>query len=238
MYFKIMGIIANPLGWLLTQLYSVIQNYGITLIIFTLLVRFALYPLYAKQIKSTANMSAIQPKMKELQAKYSNDKETLNIKMMELYKEEKFNPMGGCLPMLIQMPIILGLFALLRNPLMYMKDPAMILAVHESFVWILDLSQPDKWVLPIAAGLTTYISFSQTQAQQGSSEQMGQMAPMMKVMKYFFPVMIVWMGRTFPAGLTMYWFFGTGVQILFNFRLNKMRRTLKAEAELKKQKKI
>ncbi len=237
MYFKIMGVVANPLGWLLTQLYSIIQNYGITLIVFTLIVRFALYPLYAKQIKSTANMSAIQPKMKELQAKYANDKETLNIKMMELYKEEKFNPMGGCLPMLIQMPIIFGLFALLRNPLMYMKDPAMILAVHEAFLWISDLSQPDKWVLPIAAGLTTYISFSQTQAQQGS-DQMGQMAPMMKVMKYFFPVMIVWMGRTFPAGLTIYWFFGTGVQILFNIRLNKMRRRLKAEAELKKQKKI
>ena len=238
MYFKIMGIVANPLGWVLTQLYSLIQNYGITLIVFTLLVRFALYPLYAKQIKSTANMATIQPKMKELQAKYANDKETLNIKMMELYKEEKFNPMGGCLPMLIQMPIIFALFALLRNPLMYMKDPAMILAVHEAFLWISDLSQPDKWVLPIAAGLTTYISFSQTQAQQGGSEQMGQMAPMMKVMKYFFPVMIVWMGRTFPAGLTIYWFFGTGVQILFNIRLNKMRRRLKAEAELKKQKKI
>ena len=237
MYYKIMGVVANPLGWLLTQLYSLIQNYGITLIVFTLLVRFALYPLYAKQIKSTANMSAIQPKMKELQAKYANDKETLNMKMMELYKEEKFNPMGGCLPMLIQMPIIFALFALLRNPLMYMKDPAMILAVHEAFLWISDLSQPDKWVLPIAAGLTTYISFSQTQSQQGS-DQMGQMAPMMKVMKYFFPVMIVWMGRTFPAGLTIYWFFGTGVQILFNIRLNKMRRRLKAEAELKKQRKI
>lgn len=237
MYYKVMGVVAQPLGWLLTNLYSLIQNYGLTLIIFTLIVRFCLYPLYAKQIKSTTNMAAIQPRMKELQAKYANDKETLNLKMMELYKEEKFNPMGGCLPMLIQMPIIFGLFALLRNPLMYMKDPAMLLAVHEAFLWIPDMSQPDKWVLPIAAGLTTYISFSQTQAQQGS-DAMGQMAPMMKVMKYFFPVMIVGMGRTFPAGLTIYWFFGTGVQILFNFRLNKMRRRLKAEAELKRQNKI
>ena len=66
----------------------------------------------------------------------------MNIKMAELYKEEKFNPMGGCLPMLIQMPIIMGLFALLRNPLRYMADDSMIFAFHESFMWIKDLSQP------------------------------------------------------------------------------------------------
>ncbi|HPD90335.1 MAG: YidC/Oxa1 family membrane protein insertase [Anaerovoracaceae bacterium] len=237
MYYKIMAVIAEPLGWLLTFLYSFIQNYGITLIVFTLIVRLCLYPLYAKQIKSTANMSAIQPKMKELQARYANDKEMLNMKMMELYKEEKFNPMGGCLPMLIQMPIIFGLFALLRNPLLYIDDPSMIIAVHESFLWIADLAQPDKWILPIAAGLTTFVSFQQTQSQQ-TPESMGQMAPMMKVMKYFFPVMIVWMGRTFPAGLTLYWFIGTGAQILFNLRLNKLRRRMKAEAELRQQKKI
>lgn len=237
MYFKIMGVVAKPLGWLLANLYDFIQIYGVTLIIFTIIVRLCLYPLYAKQIKSTANMSAIQPKMKELQNRYAHDKEILNMKMMELYKEEKFNPMGGCLPMLIQMPIIFGLFALLRNPLMYMKEPAMLAAVHEAFLWIPDLSQPDKWVLPIAAGLTTFISFTQTQAQQGG-DQMNQMAGMMKAMKYFFPVMIVWMGRTFPSGLTLYWFIGTGSQILFNIRLNKLRRRTKAEAELRQQKKI
>ena len=237
MYYKIMGVVAGPLGWLLSFLYDFIQNYGITLILFTLIVRLCLYPLYAKQIKSTAGMAAIQPKMKEIQNRYAHDKEMLNMKMMELYKEEKFNPMGGCLPMLIQMPIIFGLFALLRNPLMYMKDPQMILAVHEAFLWVSDLAQPDKWILPIAAGLTTFISFQQTQAQQTPDGQ-GQMASMMKAMKYFFPVMIVWMGRTFPSGLTLYWFIGTGVQILFNLRLNKLRARMKAEAELKQQKKI
>lgn len=237
MYYKVLGVIAEPLGWLLTFLYGFIQNYGITLIVFTIIVRCCLYPLYAKQIKSTVNMSAIQPKLKELQSKYGHDREMLNMKTMELYKEEKFNPMGGCLPMLIQMPIILGLFALLRNPSTYIDDPTMIVAFHESFLWILDLSQADKWVMPIAAAITTYISFVQTQSQQGPEAMTGQMAPMMTVMKYFFPIMIVWMGMTFPAGLTMYWFVGTGVQILFNLRLNKMRRRLKIEAELKQQKK-
>ncbi|WP_312652074.1 YidC/Oxa1 family membrane protein insertase [Aminipila sp.] len=230
----IIGFIAVPLGWLLSFIYSLLNDYGITLIIFTILVKGCLYPLYAAQIKSTAGMADIQPKMQALQRKYANDKETLNIKMMELYKEEKFNPMGGCLPMLIQMPIIFGLFALLRNPMAYMNSDSMLLAIHESFLWVMDLSQPDLWILPIAAGVTTFISFSQTQSQQGSANN--QMAPMMNMMKYFFPVMIVWMGRSFPAGLTIYWFIGTLVQIGFNFRLNRLRKKMKEESEKKRKK--
>lgn len=230
----IIGFIAVPLGWLLSFIYNLLNDYGITLIIFTILVKGCLYPLYAAQIKSTAGMADIQPKMQALQRKYANDKETLNIKMMELYKEEKFNPMGGCLPMLIQMPIIFGLFALLRNPMAYMNSDSMLLAIHESFLWVMDLSQPDLWILPIAAGVTTFISFSQTQSQQGSANN--QMAPMMNMMKYFFPVMIVWMGRSFPAGLTIYWFIGTLVQIGFNFRLNRLRKKMKEESEKKRKK--
>lgn len=232
----IIGVIAVPLGWLLSFIYNLVNNYGITLILFTILVKVCLYPLYATQIKSTAAMADIQPKMQALQKKYANDKETLNIKMMELYKEEKFNPMGGCLPMLIQMPIIFGLFALLRNPMAYISSDSMLLAIHESFFWVMDLSQPDLWILPIAAGITTFISFSQTQSQQGASAQNNQMAPMMNMMKYFFPVMIVFMGRSFPAGLTIYWFIGTLVQIGFNFRLNKLRKKMKEENEKKRKK--
>ncbi|QHI73937.1 membrane protein insertase YidC [Aminipila terrae] len=229
-----MGFIAVPLGWLLSFIYSLLNDYGITLIIFTILVKGCLYPLYAAQIKSTAGMADIQPKIQALQRKYANDKETLNIKMMELYKEEKFNPMGGCLPMVIQMPIIFGLFALLRNPMAYISSDSMLLAIHESFLWIMDLSQPDLWILPIAAGITTFISFSQTQTQQGNVNN--QMGPMMNIMKYLFPVMIVWMGRSFPAGITIYWFFGTLVQIGFNFRLNKLRKKMKSKSEKKHKK--
>ena len=137
--YTILGVIARPLGWLLGLLYDFISYYGITIILFTLIVKLCLYPLYIKQTKSMAKMSAVQPKMQAIQRKYANDRETMNIKMAELYKEEKFNPMGGCLPMLIQMPIIMGLFALLRNPMQYMgNDSSMIFAFHESFVWIND----------------------------------------------------------------------------------------------------
>ena len=232
----ILGIIAVPLGWLLSFIYSLVNNYGITLIIFTVLVKGCLYPLYASQIKSTAAMSDIQPKMQELQRKYAHDQETLNVKLMELYKEEKFNPLGGCLPMLIQMPILFGLFALLRNPMAYISTDTMLLAIHESFFWIMDLSQPDLWILPIAAGIATFISFSMTQAQQADSAANAQMAPMMKMMKLIFPVMIVLMGRSFPAGLAMYWFIGTLVQICFNLRLNKLRKKMKLASANKKKK--
>ncbi len=227
----IIGFIAVPLGWLLTSMYGLIHNYGITLILFTVLVKLCLYPLYAAQIKSTAAMADLQPKIQALQRKYANDKETLNAKMMELYKEEKFNPMGGCLPLLIQMPIIFGLFALLRNPLSYISNDSMLLAIHESFLWVMDLSQPDSWILPIAAGVATFISFSQTQAQQGDMNK--QMGPTMAMMKYIFPLMIVWMGRSFPAGLAIYWFIGTAIQIAFNFRLNRLRKKIKEQKSKK-----
>ena len=140
-----MGLLAKPLGWLLTLLYDLVGNYGICLIIVTLIVKLALYPVYKKQIFSTAGMMDIQPKMQELQRKYANDKETLNQKMAELYKEEGFNPMGGCLPMIVQMFVIMGLFGLLRNPMLYIADESMYFAIHEKFLWIQDLSQPDLW---------------------------------------------------------------------------------------------
>jgi YidC/Oxa1 family membrane protein insertase len=212
------GIIAKPLGYLLTGIYDVVGNYGITLIIFTVIVRLCLFPLYATQTKNQLKMSSVQPKIQALQKKYANDKEELQRRQMELYKEENYNPMKGCLPMLIQFPIIIGLFTLLRNPLEYLPSghSDMILAVHEAFFWIQDLSQADLWILPIMSGITTYISFSitQTQNQMGGQNAANQMASMMKMLKYFFPVMIVWMGRSFPAGLTLYWFIGNLCTVL------------------------
>jgi len=230
--YTFISFIATPLGILLTFLYGLIQNYGVTLIIFTLIVKLCLYPLYAKQIKSTVRMSEMQPKMKELQRVYANDKQMLNQKTMELYKKEKFNPASGCLPALLQLPIIFGLFALLRDPMRYIEGAEMLIATHQSFLWVMDLSQPDPWIFPVGAGITTFVSFAQTQAQNKGMNDMNQsMASMMKMMKYFFPVMILVMGRSFPAGLTMYWFFGMAIQILFNIHLNNVKKKLKAESE-------
>ena len=232
--YTILGVIAKPLGWLLSFLYEFINDYGITIIVFTIIVKLCLYPLYIKQTKSMARMSQVQPKMAALQKKYAGDKETLNIKMAELYKDEKFNPMGGCLPMLIQMPIIMGLFALLRNPMAYMPNDNMLFAVHEQFLWIMDLSQPDKWILPILAGIATFIAFSFNQQPTGGVGAQAQMGGMMKMMKYIFPVMIIWMGRSFPAGLALYWALGQIMQIFFNLHLKTVRNKINEETKKKK----
>lgn len=235
--YTILGIIAKPLGWLLDLLYGFINDYGITIILFTIIVKTCIYPLYIKQTKSMAKMSEVQPKIQALQRKYANDRETLNIKMAELQKEEKFNPMGGCLPMLIQMPIIMGLFALLRNPMKYIADDNMIFAFHESFLWIEDLSQPDPWILPIIAGVGTFLSFSMNQAMTGNNPAAQQTAGMMKMMKYVFPIMILWMARAFPSGLALYWAISQIIQIFFNLHLNSVRKKIKEESEARAKKK-
>ena len=224
---RFFGFIARPLGVLLSGIYSVVSHYGITLLIFTIIVRLCLFPLYASQIKGQIKMSRIQPQMKEIQRKYAHDKQELNMQLQKLYKQEGYNPMKGCLPMLIQFPILIGLFTLLRNPILYLPSDEMILAVHESFLWIPDLSQPDPWILPIVAGVTTFFSFQITQMQsQMDPSQQNQMAGMMKMMKYFFPVMIMWMGHTFPAGLTFYWFIGNLFTIVQYQVLRKWRKKL------------
>ncbi|HCU07737.1 MAG TPA: protein translocase component YidC [Clostridiales bacterium] len=230
-----MGIFAGPIGSLLAYIYGFVNNYGLSIILLTVIVRICMLPLYSKQIKSSAAMAEIQPKLKEIQARYANDKETMNKKLQELYAKEKFNPMSGCLPLLVQMPIIMGLFSLLRNPLEYMSQPEMVVAVHEAFLWVPDLSQPDNWILPIAAGLSTFFTYSQTMGSTPSDAN-----NMMSGMKYFFPIMIFMMGRTFPSGLALYWAVGNGLMIVQTYFLNKQKakQRLRVEVEqtLKKKK--
>ena len=232
-----MGFVAKPIGYLLALIYKLVGNYGISLIILTVIVKLVLYPLYAKQIKSTANMSDMSEKSKEIQRRYANDKEKMNEEMQKLYAESGFNPMSGCLPMLIQFPIIMGLFALLRNPMKYMPDdPSLMFANHESFLWIKDLAQPDLWILPIAAGLATFFAFSMNSAMQMQQPgaNPGQQKAMNAIMKYFFPLSILWLARSYPAGLAIYWAGGQFMQIFFNLRINKIKDQMNAEREQKK----
>jgi YidC/Oxa1 family membrane protein insertase len=115
-------IIARPLGQFLYWIYNSVafENYGLALIIFTIIVRAAMFPLTIKQYKSSAEMQKVQPLLQEIQRKYANDKEKLNQEMMKLYQEHKINPAGGCLPLLIQMPILLTLWQVITKPLKYM----------------------------------------------------------------------------------------------------------------------
>ena len=120
----IFGFIADPLGDFMYFIYNnmAFKNYGIAIILFTVIIKLILLPLTVKQMKSTTKMQEIQPKIQELQKRYKNDKQKLNEEMMKLYQENKVNPMGGCLPLLVQMPILISLFQVFRNPLLYMLN--------------------------------------------------------------------------------------------------------------------
>jgi len=222
------AFIATPMAYLLDFIYGFCHDYGIAIIIFTLIVRGALFPLYASQIKGQLKMAEIQPKMQAIQKKYAGDREALGREMQKLYKEEQYNPMMGCLPLLIQMPILMGLFYMLRNPGLYVDSASIIIASHESFWWIQDLSQPDQWALPVITGVTTFLSMSMTGMMTGNPGGGGDMAatmgPMMKMMRVFMPVFIVVMARQMPSGLAIYWMIGNLFTVGQTWLLKRMRK--------------
>lgn len=232
-----MGILASPLGYLLTWLYDFIGSYGVAVLVLTIIIKVALYPVYAKQLKTSMNMTKMQPKIKEIQQKYAKDRNLMNEKMAELYKEEGGSMYGGCLPMLVQMIVIMGLFTLFRNPMNYIKSDEMLFAIHESFLWIQDLAQPDKWILPIIAGAATFIAYNFSQTSQMGGPNADQMKIMNKLMKYVFPVMILLMARSYPAGLAIYWSGSQIIQIFYNIRFASVRKKANEEAKKKKVKK-
>lgn len=213
-----MSIISSALGSLLSVIYGVIGNYGFSIIVFTLIVKTVLIPLSISQIRSTKKMSAIQPEIAALQKKYANDKDTLNIKTMELYQKNNINPLGGCLPLLVQMPILFGLFGVLREPATYVFGGDLELTsqvLNQGFLWISDLSQPDlisnvltsgpaflltlPGILPIISAISTYFQMSTQNAGAAQANSS------MKVMSTVFPAMILLWGRSFSAGLMIYW---------------------------------
>ncbi|MBS4534950.1 YidC/Oxa1 family membrane protein insertase [Clostridium sp. D2Q-14] len=234
-----MGIFARPLGVLVEYIYKfvagaeldfkVFSAYAIAIIIATIIVKFILLPLTLKQTKSMKNMQKIQPKLQELQKKYKNDKETLNMKTMELYKEYKVNPFGGCLPLLIQFPIIIGFFNVLRNPVKYVfENQAAYDAINKSFLWIENLENPDLWILPIVAALTTYFQskmMSPSTSSGGDDKAQSTQNTMTKIM----PIMILFFARSVPSGLALYWVISNTFQIVQQFIINRNAGSLKEE---------
>lgn len=216
-----LNALARPFGALLKLIFDLTNNYGLSIIIFTIVTKLLTLPLTIKQNKSMKEMQEIQPKLKKLQDKYKNDPEQLNIKTMELYKEHNVSPFGGCLPLLIQFPIIIGLFAAVREPGVYVfGSQAAYEAINTSFLWLPNLTVADPWILPILAGLTTYLS-SATLTSGKSADQT------QKIMTYFMPIMIFWWGKTFPAGLTLYWFVSNVFQTVQQLILRSPQKELK-----------
>lgn len=177
-------------------------SYGVAIIVFTLIIRTFLLPLNLKQMKSQIKMTEIQPELKKLQDKYKNDPQKANEQVMKLYKEKGVNPLGGCLPLLVQMPILFALFYVFRD---------LFTSIHPApgFLWIPDLSKPDPIkVLAILSGGTTYIS-SSLLAAKGDSAQAKQTGTMNIVMAG----MLTFMSWNINASLVIYWIFNNSYQI-------------------------
>ena len=193
--------IGNFLGIILSFIVNIVNDYAWSIIIFTILVRLCLLPLMVKQIKSTKAMQDIQPKMKEIQEKYKNKPEKQQEEIMKLYKDAKINPMAGCLPMFIQLPILMGLFALLRNPVSHGVFPneAAYHAANHGFLWISSVSQTHNLSLGILSGISAY--FMQKSMATTDESQ----AQMMKSMTIVMTAMSFWWGYTYEAGLALYW---------------------------------
>jgi len=182
------NLLKQFLALLLTTTDKYVGNFGVSIIIVTILIKIALLPLTLKQDKSMKEMKKLQPELEKIKEKYANDKQMLNIKTMELYKEHKVNPLGGCLPLLLQLPILFALFGVLRNG---------IIPKDSSFLW-LKLSVPDPfYVLPVLNGA---VSFFQ-QKLMGSADS----NPQMKNMMYIFPIMMIMFSVKMPSGLQLYW---------------------------------
>jgi YidC/Oxa1 family membrane protein insertase len=195
------GLLTNSFVQLLQFFHSFTGNYGWAIIILTTLIQVALYPLTASQMKVAADLKKINPRMKEIQEKYRDKPEELQRRMMELYREHKVNPFGGCLPLLLQLPILWALFASLST-FPYRGTPA--------FLWVPDLAKPDPWILPILSGVTTYFQMA-----------MGPVDPSQRAMLVFMPVFMAWVTRSFAAGLALYWVVGNVVRIAQQWLMNR-----------------
>ena len=197
-----MNIISNALGHVLRIIFELVQNYGLSIILFTIVVKVLLLPLTIKQTKSTKAMQDIQPKILEIQTKYKDKPEKQQQEIMKIYTEAKINPLAGCLPLLIQMPILIALFSVLREPVTYgvFVDQAQFATAAKGFLWIKDLTTTDV-ILAVLSGATTFLMqtlMMPKDQQQGS----------MKMMTYVMSAMMLFWGFSFPAGLTLYWTIG------------------------------
>lgn len=210
---------------------EIISYYGITIIITTIIFKLILLPITLQQSKSIKKMNELQPKIQEIQRKYKNDPQTQNRKLAELYKEYNYNPMSGCLILLIQFPIIIAMFNVLRNPIQFVfGDPAVFEAIKKGFLWIPDLGQPDPyiWGLPLLAGLTTFLQskFINAGAQANAQDESTQ-----NFMNIFITVMIFMASRSFPAGLALYWVVSNIIQIVQQLIIKRSLGNIKEETK-------
>ncbi|MGB3223023.1 MAG: membrane protein insertase YidC [Desulforhopalus sp.] len=210
-------VIAKPTLWLLNMFYSFFQNYGISIILVTILFKAAFWPISQKGLKSMKNMQKLQPKMVKIKEKYKSDPTKMNQEVMSLYKTYKVNPLGGCLPMVLQIPVFFALYKVLLQSIELRHAPFML--------WITDLSAPDRlWIgfdLPYLGGLPvlTLLMGASMFLQQKLSPTTAD--PTQAKIMMFLPVVFTFMFLNFASGLVLYWFVNNLLSILQQVLINR-----------------
>ena len=183
----IYGLLKGIIESMLVFMHNLTGNFGLAIIGVTILMKIILLPLTLKQDKSMKSMKKLQPELDKIKEQYKGDSKMLNQKTMELYQKHKVNPAGGCLPLLVQLPILWALFGVLRGG---------IVPQDSTFLWM-QLVQPDPYyILPVLNGVVSFVQ----QKVMGSSDN-----PQMKNMMYMFPIMMEFISYKMPAGLQIYW---------------------------------
>ena len=205
--YGILTPLSSPLFWILDFLHSFLGNWGWAIVVLTLLVKSAMYKLSEAQFRSFGKMRHFAPRIQELRERYGDDRQKLNQAMMDLYKKEGFNPLGGCLPMLVQFPVFIALYWVLLESVELRQAP---------FIgWIDSLSTPDPWyVLPVLFAASMWL-------QQRLSGQMATMEPMQQRIMMAMPIMLGAFFTLFPAGLVLYWFVSNLVSIAQQWYINR-----------------
>lgn len=203
---------AQPMLWLINWLFALVGNYGVAIILMTLILRILMWPLTRKSYVSTMKMQKMQPELQRVQKLYANDKARLQVEMMRVYQTHKTSPMSGCLPMLIQIPIFFALYK------------ALLISVpmrSANFLWISDLAVMDPYfILPILMGATMWLQQYLQTPKSSSNDMMASTQRVMKWMPLLFTVMFAWM----PAGLVLYW---TMSNVFGIFQMYVIKKTIK-----------
>jgi YidC/Oxa1 family membrane protein insertase len=203
--FGFFTIVAKPLLWFLRLTHTVTKNFGIDIIILSILIKIVFLPLTQISFKSMKEMQKVQPEMNRLKEQYKNDKARLQQEIMLLYKRRKINPMSGCLPMLIQIPVFIALYNALQNGIEMRHAPF--------FLWIMDLSAKDPiYITPLIMGATMVIQQKMTPTAADPTQ-----AKMFLLM----PVMFTFLFLSFPSGLVIYWLINNVLSIAHQYYLNK-----------------
>ncbi len=210
--------IKDAFAWFLEKIFELtlamgVPSYALAILIFTIIVKLVLQPLMNKQLRSTHKMAKLQPQLQEIQKRYANNRAKMQEEQANLYKSKGVSPMAGCLPLLLQMPILIALYSTLRY-----FQPAPEYAAYFAFFWIHNLSQPDPTILmPILVGASTFLQQYVSMVNKQDKTQ--------RMMLIIMPLMFIWFVRTFPAGLALYWVYysliGAALQYFFNRKWEK-----------------